>query len=103
MIWEIDSAEGLASAYQITEVTAGGSPVFETGGNIMVGVIILPNVELLELTPASSKPSADVTEDKDKASRSLLGRRMSENPIFRRLVESGISELEQGYYQPVSK
>ena len=43
--------DGLASAYQMTEITAGGPPVLETGGSLSIGVIVLPYAQILPLTP----------------------------------------------------
>jgi len=100
MIEVTSSTDGLASAYQITEVTAGGSPVLETGGNLLIGVITLPYSEILPLTPAP--PESSVNE-KELSSHNHLASEMSENQLFRQLVERGLSDLEQGRYKEIVK
>ena len=100
MIEVTSSADGLASSYQITEVTAGGSPVLETGGNLLIGVITLPHSEILPLTPAP--PESSVNE-KELSPHNRLASEMSENQLFRQLVERGLSDLEQGRYKEIVK
>jgi len=96
MIEVTNSTDGLASAYQIMEVTAGGSPVLETGGNLLIGVITLPHSEILPLTPAPPESLANEMELR-------LASEMSENQLFRQLVERGLSDLEQGRYKEIVK
>ena len=91
-----NSTDGLAYAYQITEVTAGGPPVLETGGNLSIGVITLPHSEPLPLTPAPPEPSVTQSEKKRETINGRLASEMTENRLFRRLVEQGLADLEQG-------
>ena len=100
MIEVTNSTAGLASAYQIMEVTAGGSPVLETGGNLLIGVITLPHSEILPLTPAP--PESSVNE-KELSPHNHLASEMSENQLFRQLVERGLADLEQGRYTKTAK
>jgi hypothetical protein len=100
MIEVTSSTDGLASAYQITEVTGGGSPVLETGGNLLIGIITLPHSEILPLTPVP--PESSVNE-KDLSPHTHLASEMSENQLFRQLVERGLSDLEQGRYKEIVK
>ena len=54
------ATDGLASAYQITQVTDGGGPaVLETGGNLLIGIITFPHSEILPLTPYIPESSAN--------------------------------------------
>jgi len=101
MIEVTNSTDGLASAYQIMEVTAGGSPVLETGGNLLIGVITLPHSEILPLTPAP--PESSASEKELRSPHNRLASEMSENRLFRQLVERGLADLEQGRYKEIVK
>jgi len=103
MIEVTNSTDGLASAYQITEVTAGGPPVLETGGNLLIGVITLPHSEIIPLTPAPPESSATESEKKLPSSYDSLASEMLENRLFRQLVERGLADLGQGRYTKIAK
>jgi len=103
MIEVTNSTDGFASAYQITEVTAGGPPVLETGGNLLIGVITLPHIEIMPLTPAPLESSATESEKKLPSSYDSLASEMLENRSFRQLVERGLADLEQGHYTKIAK
>lgn len=93
------STDGLASAYQMTEIAAGGPPVLETGGNLLIGVITLPHSELLPLTPVPPESSATHSEKEPESLDSRLALEMTENRLFQRLVEHGLADLEQGHHK----
>lgn len=97
------TTDGLASAYQITGITAGGPPVLETGGNLLIGVITLPQSEPLPLTPAPLESSATQSEKEHESLRNRLALEMTESRLFRRLVEHGVADLEQGRYNEISE
>lgn len=103
MIEVRSSTDGLASAYQMTEITAGGPPVLETGGNLLIGVITLPYSELLPLTPAPPESSATQSEKERESLHNRLALEMTESRLFRRLVEHGVADLEQGRYEGLSE
>ena len=103
MIDVTNSTDGLASAYQITEVTVGGPPVLETGGNMLIGVITLPYREIVPLIPAPPESSAIEPEKKFPSSHERLASEMLENRLFQRLVEQGVADLEQGRYTKITK
>jgi len=93
------NTDGLASGYQIMEVTAGGPPVLETGGNLLIGTITLPYSEPLLLTPAPPESSATWSEKEGERLHNRLALEMTETPLFRQLVERGLVDLEQGRYK----
>lgn len=95
------STDGLVSGYQITQVTEGGMPVLETGGNLLVGVITLPYAQIVPLTPAAPKPSATPSEKQPQNLQNRLASEMSENRLFRQLVERGLADLGQGRYKQI--
>ena len=97
------NADGLASGYQIMEVTAGGPPVLETGGNLLIGIITLPYSEPLPLTPAPPESSATRSEKEGESLHNRLALEMTESRLFQRLVEHGLADLEQGHYQELSE
>lgn len=103
MIDVTNSTDGLASAYQITEVTVGGPPVLETGGNLLIGVITLPHSEPLPLTPAPLESSVTQSEKEREILHNCLALEMTQNRLFRRLVEQGVADLEQGRYTKITK
>lgn len=96
-------ADGLVSGYQITQVTGGGVPVLETGGNLLIGVITLPYAQILPLTPAALEPSATPSEKERQGLQNRLASEMAENRLFRQLVERGVADLEQGRYRQIVK
>ena len=98
-----NDADGLASAYQITQVTDGGGPILETGGNLLVGIITLPYSEIMPLTPAPPESSATESEKELPSSYDRLASEMLENRSFRQLVERGLADLEQGRYTKIAK
>ena len=95
--------DGLVSGYQITQVTSGGVPVLETGGNLLIGVITLPYAQILPLTPAAPEPSATPSEKERQGLQNRLASEMSENQLFRQLVERGLADLKQGRYKQIVK
>lgn len=103
MIDVTSSTDGLASAYQITEVTVGGPPVLETGGNLLIGVITLPYREIIPLIPAPPESSAIEPEKKLPSSHDRLASEMLENRLFQQLVERGLADLKQGRYTKIAK
>jgi hypothetical protein len=95
--------DGLASAYQIMQVTDGGGPVLETGGNLLIGVITLPYSEIVPLIPAPPESSATKSEKEFPGPHNRLAIEMSENRLFRQLVERGLADLGQGRYKEIAK
>jgi hypothetical protein len=95
--------DGLASAYQVTEITAGGPPVLETGGNLLIGVITLPYAQILPLTSVAPESSATPSEKEPQSLQNRLASDMSENRLFRQLVERGLADLEQDRYRQIIK
>ena len=98
-----DGTDGIASGYQLTEVTAGGPPVLETGGNLLIGVITLPHREAIPMIPVHPENTASDEEKKLSDSVDKLASEMSTNPLFKALIERGLSELEQGHYKKVTR
>jgi len=94
--------DGLVSGYQITQVTDGVGPTLETGGNLLVGVITFPHSEVLPLIPFTPQSTAKEPE-KELESPNRLAIEMTENRLFLQLVESGLSDLEQGRYTKITK
>jgi hypothetical protein len=97
------ATDGLASAYQMTEITAGGPPVLETGGSLSIGVIILPYAQILPLTPVAPESSGTPSDKESQSPQNRLASEMSENRLFRQLVERGLADLEQGRYRQITK
>ena len=98
-----NDADGLVSGYQISQVTGGGSPVVETGGNLLIGVVTLPYAEIVPLTPATPEPSATPSERGRQGFEERLASEMAENRLFRQLVERGLADLKQGHYRKIVK
>jgi len=96
-------ADGLVSGYQITQVTGGGVPVLETGGNLLIGVIALPYAQMLPVTPAAPEPSATPSEKERHDLLNRLASEMAENRLFQQLVERGLADLKQGRYRQIVK
>lgn len=96
-------AHGLVSGYQISQVTGGGIPVTETGGNLLIGVITLPYDQIMPLTPAAPEPSGTPSERQRPGLENRLASEMVENQLFRQLVERGLADLKQGHYRQVVK
>ena len=98
-----NDADGLVSGYQISQVTGGGSPVVETGGNLLIGVITLPYAEIVPLTPAAPESSATPSEREREGLENRLASEMAENELFRQSVERGLANLKQGRYRQIAK
>ena len=96
-------ADGLVSAYQMTEITAGGPPVFETGGNLLIGVITIPYTQVIPVTPDIPESSKTSIERESQNQQSGLASEMLENPVFRELIERGLADLEQKRYKRITK
>ena len=91
-----ESTSGLASGYQLTQVTGAGLAVTsDTSGDLMLSVTSIPSWQLV---PASSPVSEEDARSSDQAD---LAREMVEDTNFRELTERGMADLAQGRYSRI--
>ncbi len=89
-----DETDGLASAYQRTQVTgAGNVVVVDTGGICILSVITLP-VEKLLFKPDTARTKASAPAR--PGGHALLVEEMVRDVQFRELVERGLADLNEG-------
>jgi len=86
-----NGTDGLASAYQQTQVTGTGhATVEDTAGVFFLSVMTFPVLRLLGPCATEAKGPTSQLEGP------VLAREMAGNTDFRRLVEQGLAELAEG-------
>lgn len=94
---------GLASAYQTTNLTGGPTgAVLETGGSLRVGVIMFPHRQPLYSTPSDTEELPGQARFRGNPQRPLQSEMLS-NPLFRKLIEQGVADLNHGHYKQLTE
>lgn len=94
-----DGTDGLASAYQLTQITgAGVAAVQDTSGAMLFVVTPFPSWQIV---PASPSPTQEGSWEPREFPEPSLATRMARDKGFIQGTERGLAEIEQGRYSRI--
>ncbi len=93
-----NTTDGLASAYQVTQITGAGAATFDAAGNFIVPVTAMPYWRVL--SPPRQLDQEQQSEAPEPPQDNLAAK-MAQDAFFCQLTARGQAEVERGDYSRI--